>query len=109
MKLKHHVFSGNGILVVTMFSLMVAVFLWGMSILQAANEAPLDLPPAVANSLMMYVLIGVKGEIPSTAGTLLSWGFVFGYVVTPFLASVMFAVKVSIGTSEEDADTAVMA
>lgn len=106
MKFARHLFSDAGILTSTVVLLMIAASLSIAGIFldmhnQAAGFAPVVLGADVG--LPHYVLQAVMGKIPSTAGTLQSLAMVLGFIVTPFVAALMIAVKGSIEHADQDA------
>lgn len=106
MRLTRYLVSDKGIIVSTVVLLMIAASLAIAGIgIEMHNQAA-GLPPVVLGAdidLPHYVLQAVLGKIPSTAGTLQSFGMVLGYIVTPFVAALMIAIKGSIKHADKDA------
>lgn len=105
MKIARHLLSDAGILASTVVLLMIAASLSVAGIgIEMHNQAA-RLPPVVLAAdidLPHYVLQAVMGKIPSTAGTLQSFGMVFGFIVTPVVVALMIAIKASIKPANQD-------
>jgi hypothetical protein len=94
MKIFRHILSDNGILVTTVFFLMIAAAFACTGIVLEAQDHMAGLPLlAIDADIASYVLAGVMGDVPSTAGTFQSIGFFVAYVVTPLTAVTLFAIK----------------
>jgi hypothetical protein len=115
MKIARLILSDKGILLVTVFLLMIAAaFAFGGVMMQASSpHADLPLPSSIGNSITSYVMAGVMGKIPSAAGTFQSIGLFLAYIVTPFVVAIMLAARGSLKVEEldeslpiEDQDTA---
>jgi hypothetical protein len=105
MKIARHLFSDAGILASTVLLLMISASLSIAGIgIEMHNQAA-GFPPVVLGGdidLPHYVLQAVMGQIPSTAGTLQSFGMALGFIVTPFVAALMIAIKGSIEHADRD-------
>lgn len=106
MKIARHLVSNNGMLVVTVCLLMIAAALMCEGVMMEASSPLANLPlfSDVGNSITSYVMAGVMGKIPSTAGTYQSIGLFVGYVATPFTVAVMFAIKANLGIDDDSDD-----
>lgn len=104
MKIARHILSNNGMLVVTVYLLMIAAAFALKGVMMEASSPLADLPlfSSSGNSITSYVMAGVMGKIPSTAGTLQSIGFFLAYIVTPVVVSLMFAARASLPAEDLD-------
>ena len=94
MKFVRYILSDNGILVTTVFFLMVAAAFASTGIILEAQNHLVGRPLlAIDDDIASFVLAGVMGDVPSTAGTCQSIGFFMAYVVTPLVVAALFAVK----------------
>lgn len=105
MKIARHILSDNGMLVVTVFLLMIAAAFCFEGVMMEASSPLADLPllSSSGDSITSYVMAGVMGNIPSTAGTFQSIGLFVGYIVTPFVVAIMFATRASLSVEDTDA------
>lgn len=104
MKIARHILSNNGILVVTVYLLMIAAAFAFEGVMMEASSPLADLPlfSSSGNSITSYIMAGVMGKIPSTAGTLQSIGFFLAYIGTPFVVALMFAARASLPAEDLD-------
>jgi hypothetical protein len=107
MKIARLVLSNKGIIVATIFLLMLAavIAMTGIVIEAGGYMAGQPLVP-VDGGIVSYVMTGVMGDVPSTAGTLQSIGLFLAYVVAPFVASIMFALRSVVKVEQSDFDDA---
>jgi hypothetical protein len=70
-----------------------------------ANDQLAGLPHAFSGTqtVTSYVMAGVMGDVPSTAGTLQSIAMFMAYVITPFVVAIMFAIKGTLRIEDFDA------
>lgn len=94
MKIFRHILSDNGILVTTVFFLMIAAAFACTGAVMEAQDHMVGLPLlAIDADIASYVLAGVMGDVPSTAGTLQSIGFFGFYVVTPLVVAALYGTR----------------
>jgi len=104
MKIARNILSDKGILVVTVYLLMIAAaFAFGGIMMTTSHpHADLPLPSSIGGSITSYVMAGVMGEIPSAAGTFQSIGLFLAYIVTPFVVAIMLAARASLAPDDLD-------
>lgn len=94
MKIFRHILSDHGILVTTVCLLMIAAAFACTGIVMEAQDHMAGRPLlAMDADLASYVLAGVMGDVPSTAGTFQSIGLFGAYLVSPLAAVTLFAIK----------------
>lgn len=106
MKFSRRIFSETGIFVTIVLLLMFAAGLAIFGIGMEVHEQQLGHAPFITNGLSTlptYVYQAMLGNIPSRAGTYQSLGLLIGWIVTPVVAAVMFAVKASMPAVDSDA------
>ena len=107
MKITRHILSTNGIIVTTFALLMLAAAFSIGGIMTEANGYMAGQPlVSFDGGVLSYVMSGVMGDVPSTAGTLQSIGLFLAYVMTPFTAAIMLVVKANLRTEDVDRNTA---
>lgn len=107
MKITRHILSDNGIIVTTLCVLMIAAAFALTGIVMEANGYMAGQPLlSMDGDVVSYVMAGVMGDVPSTAGTLQSIGLFLAYVVAPFVVAVMFALRVNVEVESFDFDAA---
>lgn len=106
MKSFRHMLSNNGILAATAILLSIAATLAFVGVgLEEQNRiagAPQIL--VASESLTLYVMSGVMGNIPSVAGTLQSFALAVAYGLTPLVVVLMFAARLLTSTSSSACD-----
>ena len=107
MKILRHILSNNGIIVTTLCVLMIASAFALTGIVMEANGYMAGHPLlSMDGDVVSYVMAGVMGDVPSTAGTLQSIGLFLAYVVAPFVVAIMFALRSSVEVEQFDFEPA---
>lgn len=107
MKIARHILSNNGIIVTTLCLIMLAAVFALTGIVMEAKDYMAGQPLlSIDGDVVSYVLAGVMGDVPSTAGTLQSIGLFLAYVVSPFVIAIMFALRASVEVESIDFDAA---
>jgi hypothetical protein len=107
MKIIRHILSNNGIIVTTLCVLMIAGAFALTGIVMEANGYMAGQPLlSMDGDVVSYVMAGVMGDVPSTAGTLQSIGLFLAYVVAPFVVAIMFALRSSVEVEQFDFEPA---
>lgn len=103
MKNFRHLLSDNGIIVTTICVLMIAAAFTLTGIVMEAKGYMSGQPLLSMNGdVVSYVMAGVMGDVPSTAGTLQSIGLFLAYVATPLVVVIMFALRASVEVEQLD-------
>lgn len=107
MKTLRHILSDNGIIVTTLCVLMIAAAFALTGIVMEAKGYIAGQPLlSMDGDVVSYVMAGVMGDVPSTAGTLQSIGLFLAYVVAPFVVAIMFALRSSVKVEQFDFEPA---
>jgi len=107
MKILRHILSNNGIIVTTLCVLMIAAAFALTGIVMEAEGYKAGQPLlSMDGDVVSYVMAGVMGDVPSTAGTLQSIGLFLAYVVAPFVVAIMFALRSSVEVEQFDFEPA---
>lgn len=102
MKITRHILSDKGIIFTTICVLMIAAAFALTGIVMEAEGYMAGQPLlSMDGGVVSYVMAGVMGDVPSTAGTLQSIGLFLAYVVAPFVVAIMFALRASVEVEVE--------
>lgn len=105
MKTSRKIFSNTGIIATIATLLISALVLFFVGIdmaLQDHINGVAVVAVRESDSVMMYVIAGVMGDIPSVAGTLQSYALALAYGLTPIVALLMFTAKNFVASSSSD-------
>lgn len=105
MKTFRYIFSNVGIIAAIATLLTIALVLAFVGIgIESQNQVNGIAAIAVrdSDSIVMYVMSGVMGNIPSVAGTLQSYALALAYGLTPLVVVLMFAARTFVKASTSD-------
>lgn len=106
MKIRHFL-SDKGIILTTICVLMIAAAFALTGVVMEANGSMSKQPVlSIDGGVVSYVIAGVMGEVPSTAGTLQCIGLGLAYVVAPLVVAIMFAMRAGVRAEQSDLEAA---